>query len=71
MSAGVPKRASAPPHESKEVFQVSRIISSLKDRRIEARNNRAIARLIDRAGSPAMRDELIIMAQRSHGGITR
>lgn len=50
---------------------MSRIISSMKDRRIEARNNRAIARLIDRAASPAMRDELIIMAQRSNGGISR
>lgn len=50
---------------------MSRIISSLKGRRIEARNNRAIARLIDRAGSPAMRDELIIMAQRSQSGLSR
>lgn len=50
---------------------MSRIISSLKGRRIEARNNRAIARLIDRAGSPAMRDELIIMAQRSQSGMYR
>jgi hypothetical protein len=50
---------------------VSRIISSLKGRRIEARNNRAMARLIDRAGSPAMRDELIIMSQRSQSGLSR
>ena len=50
---------------------MSRIITSLKGRRIEARNNRAIARLIDRAGSPAMRDELIIMAQRSQSGLNR
>lgn len=50
---------------------MSRILSSLKGRRIEARNNRAIARLIDRAGSPAMRDELIIMAQRSQSGLSR
>lgn len=50
---------------------MSRIISSLQGRRIEARNNRAIARLIDRAASPAMRDELIIMAQRSQSGLNR
>jgi hypothetical protein len=50
---------------------MSRIISSLKGRRIEARNNRAIARVIDRAASPAMRDELIVMAQRSQSGLNR
>ncbi len=50
---------------------MSRILSTLKDRRIEARNSRAIARLIDRAGSPAMRDELIILSQRSQSGLNR
>ena len=50
---------------------MSSIISSLRGRRLEARNNRAIARLIDRAGSPAMRDELIILSQRSQSGLSR
>ena len=50
---------------------MSRIMSTLKGRRIEARNNRAIARLIDRAASPAMRDELIILSQRSQSGLNR
>jgi hypothetical protein len=50
---------------------MSRIISSFKGRRIEARNSRAIARLIAGAGSAAMRDELIIMAQRSQSGLSR
>lgn len=50
---------------------MSRIISSLKGRHIEARNNRVIARLIEQAGSPGLRDELIIMAQRSQMGLNR
>ena len=40
------------------------IISNLKKRHIEARNDRAIARVIAGAGSPAMRDELIAITQR-------
>lgn len=50
---------------------MSRIISSLNGRRTAARNNRAMARLIERAGSPGMRDELIIMAQRSQAGLDK
>ncbi len=43
---------------------MSSIISTLKKRHIAARNDRAIARVIAGAGSPAMRDELIIISQR-------
>ncbi len=43
---------------------MSSIISNIKKRRIEARNDRAIARVIAGAGSPAMRDELIAITQR-------
>ena len=40
------------------------IISTLNKRLNHARNDRALARMIDGAGSPAMRDELIVIAQR-------
>jgi len=50
---------------------MSRILSNLKGRRVEARNNRAIARGINHAANPAMRDELIIVAQRFQSGLNR
>lgn len=50
---------------------MSSIISTLKKRHIEARNGRALARMIADAGSPAMRDELIIISQRTRPGLDR
>ena len=49
---------------------MSSIISTLRKRRLAARNDRAMARIIAGAGSPAMRDELIIISQRQ-SGLTR
>ncbi len=46
---------------------MSSIISTMKKRRIAARNDRALARVIAGAGSPAMRDELIVISQRQAG----
>ena len=39
------------------------ITAKLRARRVEARNRKAIARAIDQAPSPAMRHELIAIAQ--------
>ena len=50
---------------------MSRIINTIKSRRSEARSHRAIARSMESAGSPAMRDELIVMAQRPLSGLNR
>ena len=46
---------------------MSSIIKTLKNRRIAARNDRALELIIAGVGSPAMRDELIIISQRQSG----
>lgn len=43
---------------------MSRVINTLKKRHIEARGNRAMARVIAQASSPGMRDELIVISER-------
>ena len=50
---------------------MSSIISTLKKRHIEARSDRAMARVIAGAGSPALRDELIVISQRAKSGSNR
>jgi hypothetical protein len=71
-SAGVPKRASAPPHVTAEgLTAMSRILTTMKHRRIEARNAREWQRLLASVGSPAMRDELIVISQRSMNLLAR
>jgi hypothetical protein len=50
---------------------MSRIVSTMKHRRIEARNAREWRRMIAGIGSPTMRDEFIVISQRSHGGLAR
>ena len=40
------------------------IAAKLRARRVESRNRRAVNRAIRTAATPAMRDELLIMAQR-------
>lgn len=40
------------------------IAAKLRARRVESRNRRAVNRAIASAASPAMREELLIMAQR-------
>jgi len=44
---------------------MSSIISTFKKRHIDARNDRALTRMIDNAGSQTMRDELISISQRA------
>jgi hypothetical protein len=39
------------------------LAAKLRARRTEARNRRAISRAIDNAATPAMRHELIVLAQ--------
>jgi hypothetical protein len=41
------------------------ITAKLRARRVESRNRRAVNHAISTAATPAMRDELLIMAQRS------
>ena len=43
---------------------MSRIGNAIRNSRQGARNRREIGRAIDRAATPAMRDEIILMAQR-------
>ena len=43
---------------------MSRITSAIRNKREIARNRREIGRAIERAATPAMRDEIILMAQR-------
>lgn len=43
---------------------MSRLADSFRDHRRTARNRRALERAIANAPSPAMRDELIMVAQR-------
>jgi hypothetical protein len=42
------------------------IAAKLRARRVEARNRRAVNRAIENAATPAMRDEILIMAQRQN-----
>ena len=48
---------------------MSRITQSIRTNRELSRNRRALSRAIERAGTPAMRDEIILMAQRQ--GLSR
>ncbi|QNK79925.1 hypothetical protein [Nakamurella sp. PAMC28650] len=50
---------------------MSRILTTMKHRRIEARNAREWQRLLASVGSPAMRDELIVISQRSMNLLAR
>ncbi len=43
---------------------MSRITNAIRSSREIARNRREIGRAIERAATPAMRDEIILMAQR-------
>lgn len=43
---------------------MSRITTAIRNSRENARNRREIGRAIERAATPAMRDEIILMAQR-------
>jgi hypothetical protein len=45
------------------------IAAKLRARRVESRNRRAVNRAITNAATPAMRDELLIMAQRQQPSI--
>ena len=45
--------------------------SSFRGRRQAARSERAIRRAIDSAASPSMRDELIVLHQRTMNGLSR
>ena len=45
------------------------IAAKLRARRVESRNRRAVNRAIANAATPAMRDEILIMAQRQSAGI--
>ncbi|MET3805661.1 hypothetical protein ABIB25_002665 [Nakamurella sp. UYEF19] len=48
---------------------MSRITNAIRSNREISRNRREIGRAIERAATPAMRDEIILMAQRQ--GYTR
>ncbi|QNK82356.1 hypothetical protein [Nakamurella sp. PAMC28650] len=43
---------------------MSRLTNAIRNSREVSRNRRAIGRAIERAATPAMRDEIILMAQR-------
>jgi hypothetical protein len=45
------------------------IAAKLRARRVETRNRRAVNRAIANAATPAMRDEILIMAQRQISSI--
>jgi hypothetical protein len=45
---------------------MSRLAESIRDRRRAARNRLALERAISNAATPALRDELIMVAQRQH-----
>jgi hypothetical protein len=45
------------------------IAAKLRARRVESRNRRAVNRAIANASTPAMRDEILIMAQRQSAQI--
>jgi hypothetical protein len=40
------------------------VAAKLRARRVEARNRRAVNRALDQAKTPAMRDEILAVAQR-------
>ncbi|MCT2586442.1 hypothetical protein [Actinophytocola gossypii] len=42
------------------------IAAKIRARRVEARNRRAVNHAIANATTPAMRDEIVLMAQRQH-----
>ena len=46
---------------------MSRIAHTIRSRRADVRSRRAIEKAIANAGSPALRDELIYVAQRNGG----
>jgi hypothetical protein len=48
---------------SQEGWNPMNIAAKLRSRRVEARNRRAVARAINQAATPAMRHELIVIAQ--------
>lgn len=48
---------------------MSRITNAIRKSRESSRNRREIGRALERAATPAMRDEIILMAQRQ--GYTR
>ncbi len=48
---------------------MSRISNAIRSNREISRNRRELGRAIERAATPAMRDEIILMAQRQ--GISR
>jgi len=43
------------------------IAAKIRARRIQARNRRAVNHAVATAATPAMRDEILIMAQRQQG----
>ncbi len=43
---------------------MSRLAKAIRSQREISRNRRAVSRAIDHAATPAMRDELILIAQR-------
>jgi hypothetical protein len=45
------------------------IAAKVRARRVEARNRRAVNRAVANAATPAMRDEILIMAQRQTMGL--
>ena len=45
---------------------MSRITNALRANRDKSRNRREIGRAIERAATPTMRDEIIVMAQRQN-----
>jgi len=48
---------------------MSRITTAIRSNREMSRNRRELGRAIERAATPAMRDEIILMAQRQ--GVNR
>lgn len=48
---------------------MTRLAKALRSRREISRTRRAVTRAIDNAATPAMRDELILMAQRQNSAI--
>lgn len=47
---------------------MSRITNAIRNSRTDARNRREISRAIERAATPSMRDEIIMIAQRQGFG---
>lgn len=53
----------------KGLIRMTRLAKALRSRREISRTRRAVTRAIDNAATPAMRDELILMAQRQNSAI--